>query len=1631
MENFYTELYDEIFESLTSEEFLDTYNFDKDFIIGILYKVNLVSIMKDMIKEDNYSSVKLFEVVEPFLKELTPYGISDNFLDYIYQYTLGKAFPEARTIEVVNDYEVAAEGYLLLLRVLSVYQKKSNDGTWQSIYPIEFLTKKEVEELEDNEEYIKFVNGFNNDYIYELLKINQEYIGYSTLDHISGVNHIAMMIARQLKSIGLPIDLGRVSGAAIGHDVGKFGCKGEELKKVPYYHYYYTGQWFLKHDISYIRNVAINHSTWDLELDNLPIESLILIYSDFRVKAPKNRTEENRMTFYSLDDAFDVILNKLDNLDEKKEKRYRRVYSKLKDFEMYLISLGLNLEADQEINRNIKVKRNHYSLMYGDEIINGYKYEAKKHNIMLLYLLRNEASLNTILENAREQENSFGLRGYLQVIEEYSTYLTQKQKLITIEFLLEKVLHPEEDIRHTSARIIGLIIGKFDEELRKEVPDSAVEYPPEITGEELLKIQLKTFLEADQKIISRHRIWLGYAFKSMVKSLFAHCTKTNSVKFTKILLDYIFENQSESRLYLLETIKTLPYSVLMDYENNIFNYLFDNMGEKSNDIRLSSLEVFHNLITNMKTLSSIDSLRRRFVEVSGNVSRIPSENFIIYSILKELQIDGSVLEKFENEIDFDDITVSELYLSNLKTATTAIVKKLQVKLLLKNTLEYNSQSAFYTAMHYCNLLKVSAYHKVRNCAGESLIELVPLLSFEQKNDIVVELLRALEIEGYQYANYIPEYLGRVLINLKPKEIDEIIDDFKEKVKKGSPQITSLILRSIGVVIENYGEYSFKKDENEKDYNRRLINMLGVLLNGFVNYDTMIAHTSFMVIGKRLFGSELLTLEEKGKIFRTISKKVLSLVSNIDERLQILFINNASNLNHIYKFISDYNFYNEKRLAISIKDKVAFFPGSFDPFSLGHKEIARHIRDLGYEVFLAVDEFSWSKRTQPNLIRRDILKMSVADELDIYNFPRDISVNIANDKDFKKLKECFENKDIFIVVGSDVLVNASAYKKNVGDSEILSFPHIVFERKSSHNANGFNKLREIIQKLHKDTIRLVMDSKFENISSTQIRNYIDENRDISELIDPLAQKYILEKNLYKREPMYKEILTTKSINVEIHDNVSNDLLEEIISILDRDFVETYNSFKELAKDLELKILILRNINKNREIIGFSMFHWLRASNIFKEFDDKIIAEYIRENSVGRILVMDGVFINRYSDFQDIEQMLLTETLAHCLAKDYSYSIFDNKIYNNNSPKLSKVFLSQGFLKVEGDSGKEIYVVNMSSPCTLTLDIKSMIKDPFRNDPEVIEVIYKTREKLQQSLIGLYPGNLIITFGRTMLYENLIKKICDENRMPTRPIVPKTSGEYMCVPFGALFNRWRIPNTVTKAFHTERYFNPDLKGYEIKAYPYYLDIENQVKMIKSYNRQVLLVDDLLHKGYRIRAIDPLFKNEDIKIRKIFVGILSGRGKALMESQGRKVDSAYFLPRLKVWFNESNLYPFIGGDTLWRGDKSQKTLIPSINLIMPYTSASYIRGASRKSVYSMSLISLENAYEIMLTLESVYQRYNSKSLTLSRLGEVISSPRYPDLGKNTYYDLNKKASQFIKNDIERLKRLESMASTGRKYE
>jgi nicotinic acid mononucleotide adenylyltransferase len=1620
--SFANELYRKICDSLLDKGVLKQISLSSGIVEKHIksdhfkYQVNKIVIHND------YSCKAVLVLCKELIEYLIKGNLPEDWLFYVYQYALSRSFPDAVTIRLYKNLNNACILYLEVLKVVLEVQKISGDNSWESNYPLNFLAKEEENELENIEEYKNFKRAFEDEYVYEMMKLNQEVMGYSSLQHISGVHYLALFIGRQLKAAGVSIDLGRVSGSAAGHDIGKFGCKGAELKRVPYYHYYYTDVWFKKHNITYIRNIAINHSTWDLELENLSLESLVLIYSDFRVKK-----KENRMHIYSLQESFDVVLNKLDNLDKAKEKRYSRVYAKLKDFEDYILDLGIDVDVKPEKTnlQKSQIRKKYYSLMRGKDIIKNLKYLSITHNINLMYKLRDEFSLNSIIEKARSEEDTNNLRSYLNGFQEYSTYLTQKQKLITVRFLYEQLVHPEDDIRIQCANIIGALIATFDEVYRKEVPENVVLEPPGYAAYELFDDYLNLFLFPSRQIIPTHQRWIGKSMKLMVASLFSNCPKHQIKDFIKVLLKYYKKDMKQShqlKLNILNTAKYIPVNECEEYEiENLLDYIRDNVYGENNDLRLSALETIYNLIPKLDRNSRTLNFIKKDFGLDIKYSGFAVENFLKLKIAKLLELDHSVVLQYEEFCNRDEEKMPSMFLSNLKTATDWVTKKYQVELIMEHTLNNLDNMGIHTAMHFCNLLKVSASENVRNKGGEALIKIVPNLPFDQRNDIVVELLRALEIEGYQFTKYITNYLGRLMLYLQPVELDELICDFIEKIRQSSPNVICLLLKSISICITNYPKYKDFFDETEKSYNDRYIKMLGILLNGLVNNNMQVRQVAFSVIGIDIFGSKQLSLEGKYNIFRLVAKKILTLLGNRKETRELYFLTNSAGLNHIYRFISDYKFYNGP-IKLDDQRKIAFFPGSFDPFSLSHKEIAREIRNLGFEVYLAIDEFSWSKRTQPNLIRRNIIRMSIADELGIHLFPSDFQINIANDKDLEKLRTAFPMTDIHIVAGSDVVLNASAYKKYAEES-ILSFSHIIFDRKNLYASESSDSdLDKIINEIKGNVIRLSLSFQYEDISSTQIRNYIDQNRDISSLVDPLVQKYIYENSLYRREPQYKTLIQTKSISVEVVEGISENLLTQLTEFLSKYNEKSYDVLKNIFKKLWPRVMILRDIKNNGKILGFSIFHWIRSNMIFKEFQDNIVSEYIRKNYVGRIILIDGIFVNKDSHISNLEQIILTETLAFSLAKDYTYGIFRNVIDGYSCDTLHEAVQLQGFQLVpECDPKKPVFAVSMIAPCTLYLGVETFIKEPFVSNLKVTDVINHCRKRLQKAIVDLYPGNLVLAIDKQMVYENLIKKICDENGVPTIPTIPKKLGEDMCVPFGQILKGYIIPNTITKSMHTEKYFWPDAKEYDISAYPYYMNLENQVKMISSFDRPLILVDDLLHKGYRIKALDPILKKVNVEVKKIFTGILSGRGKELMDMQDREVDFAYFIPKLNVWFNESAMYPYIGGDTLWRGVYPKRNLVPSINLILPYTSPTFIKGTSNEAIYNLSKVSIENAIEILTVLEAEYQKINERSLTLAHLGEVFIYPRCPDHGENMNYDLKLNPSHYLKNDLTILERLE----------
>ena len=140
------------------------------------------------------------------------------------------------------------------------------------------------------------------------------------------------------------------------------------------------------------------------------------------------------------------------------------------------------------------------------------------------------------------------------------------------------------------------------------------------------------------------------------------------------------------------------------------------------------------------------------------------------------------------------------------------------------------------------------------------------------------------------------------------------------------------------------------------------------------------------------------------------------------------------------------------------------------------------------------------------------------------------------------------------------------------------------------------------------------------------------------------------------------------------------------------------------------------------------HWIRSHVLYNELDDDKLSRYVRENASGRIIVIDLMYINNKERSKLIEQILVTESLAHVISKDYEYAIFKPMLQELYAPSLIDRLYLHGFKKVETtDSNLIALVVDMSNPCVLNLDIENVLKEPFRSNPKVKQVVCSHAER----------------------------------------------------------------------------------------------------------------------------------------------------------------------------------------------------------------------------------------------------------------------------------------------------------------
>ncbi len=198
-------------------------------------------------------------------------------------------------------------------------------------------------------------------------------------------------------------------------------------------------------------------------------------------------------------------------------------------------------------------------------------------------------------------------------------------------------------------------------------------------------------------------------------------------------------------------------------------------------------------------------------------------------------------------------------------------------------------------------------------------------------------------------------------------------------------------------------------------------------------------------------------------------------------------------------------------------KIGFFGGSFNPITKAHVNLVQDIINkykLDKIVFVPVGDYYEKEELINEKHRFNMIRMLVSKfpKLEVSDIELNHKEKIFAKDIFKMLKSIYYEDDIYFIIGADNLYKMTSW---LNLEELVQYNYIIIERDNIHCDSIINT-NSIIKK-NKTNFKIINNRKYNNFSSTLVRNKIKQNDidDITNYIFEETYKYIKENELYIR------------------------------------------------------------------------------------------------------------------------------------------------------------------------------------------------------------------------------------------------------------------------------------------------------------------------------------------------------------------------------------------------------------------------------------------------------------------------------------------------------------------------------------
>lgn len=1175
------------------------------------------------------------------------------------------------------------------------------------------------------------------------------------------------------------------------------------------------------------------------------------------------------------------------------------------------------------------------------------------------------AAVPEIMESLASAQTLWETRAALLAIENNQALLTTTARDMILDGLFEIMFHGSRTVRRTAAQTAGKIIAAactegtavWSDFLRRALFIKKENYTGGLAADPL-RI---TFLSVLDHVDPEHR-------KSVLNGYASYFKSTRWDEWTC--------------LRLLSGIFTIPVKEWGPMQRgHIGGFMRYFLKKETPEVRVASFYLLKSWIE--QGWKPSEDFRGYLARAISDIHELPdisyAENELAGVVSCALGIPWEHLPVHES-------TDRVLYMENLRSARAWMYKLVNLSMLREKYADADAGDDGFEAYasHLLILLRLNPDEIVFRQAGDDILNIADHMPNALKYEVVRELIQAIET-GSDSTGYVPEFMGRFFAQLSSETQTELLADIEEVTSSQDEKAAGGILETVCCCLQGLAGADLEEPETHAII-RRLCGMLNQSL--YSDLDDVVSHVQFSA-GTELFAHLPApeVLGESGEYFADLARNLL--ISMASGLITDILLHPAS-VQAVSAWMSAYS-----EAFPDVKRPVAFYSGTFDPFSNGHYAIVREIAEMGFQVYVQVHDLAPNTYVQPLLMRRQIAAMAVTDIVNVQLFPEEITINTEVPRDLVRLNETFPGRKVWLVERSARVENDDIYQTEPAPGSVHGYPHIVFVRGETY---GYYDDSEFRKHLTGEVMTLKLPAYYEHMTATEIRRTIQAGKSIEGMVSPQVRNYIRRHNLYGVDNSGKREITEWAVDTVLEDGRCS-------IRIDGDEAATLSFHTVTDGDVQGVRIDEVSPALTEEITEMLL-------------DEALMALQGREWSyvecsgdvLGGELLSQRGFVEVGADLTDAARAGASAAARGVPSTAVSDGATDStalQTSGNADGAADSADLHSG------DSAASLYRADMAEPVVIFTDALSNIAAPYDTDARTRTVCRANGRAFLAKAAQLFAGTLILNVHTEILNYRLSAMIRDRCAGANARI---------CVPFGKILKSVNIPGVVMIPLESEKRYEPTLGSFRICERKGHPSLPVQMHTIQSMDMPFVLVDDLYHKGYRMQKIGASIETEGMLDDGVIVGVKTSMGQRLSDVNGYRVDSVYNVPNMKLWIIESDMIPFIGSDKVEYTQESSAgpEVLPTIYPMLPYQLPAFLEAAPYEAVYDLSEVCLENAIRLFGTLEAIYKEQHHRSLKYADLAEVLDEPGYPEEALSWKDFQNEPVTEMLQWELTRLKRL-----------